>query len=275
MSLAEVAVVDANVKPKPDERLLESLAASLPASARNAAFCAAIAASSAEGAAGRRLGRGERRKKAEANSEDQTGGRALHGISELSDHPQVCLRNGRFDRAIFTPRRLRVNLKAAHASRSALARCSLALAGGRRERRRDQAIRARGHGERRCSPDRDPARRDRGHRRPGQRQDAAAIADRRRQGCHGLQFRRRREARRRGDHRGAQGPGQLARLRRDRRRGRRRQGERPLPNGHPGRDCGLCRLSAFDDAGRAGRGARRPRRSARAPRSNGAPPSTP
>ena len=41
------------------------------------------------------------------------------------------------------------------------------------------------------------------------------------------------------------------------------------------RDRGLCRLSAFDDAGRAGRGARRARRSARAPRSNGAPPSTP
>ena len=32
------------------------------------------------------------------------------------------------------------------------------------------------------------------------------------------------------------------------------------------RDRGLCRLSAFDDAGRPGRGARRARRSARAPR---------
>ena len=50
-----------------------------------------------------------------------------------------------------------------------------------------------------------------------------------------------------------EGPGQLARLRRNRRRGRRRQGERSLRNGHARRDRGLCRLSAFDDAGRPGR----------------------
>ena len=86
-------------------------------------------------------------------------------------------------------RRLRVNLKVAHASRSALARRPSDPAGGRRSRRRDQAVRARGHGERRRAPDRDLARRDGGDRRPGQRQDAAAIAGGGREGRRRRQLR--------------------------------------------------------------------------------------
>ncbi len=50
------------------------------------------------------------------------------------------------------------------------------------------------------------------------------------------------------------------------RRGRRRQGERPLRARHPRSDRGLCRLSAFDDARCSSRGARDAGEPARAPR---------
>ena len=76
--------------------------------------------------------------------------------------------------------RCKVNLKVAHASRSALVRRPAGPACGRRQCGGNQAVRARGHGERRRAADGDAARRDRCDRRGRQGQDAAINCAKRR-----------------------------------------------------------------------------------------------